>query len=396
MKSFIIGMMVILTMTIFMGCNPDGGGDSGDPTTRVVEGTITVPDSTYWTYLKLGVFSGGTAGDYVYLDSEDWGSGVSGYRVVYGENNDGLDVAIQPLASVIYTINDTSGTSSSYSLELPSTLPVTDEEYVFAAWYDNNSDDTLDLKDMDPILPGEELTAAEGEFNRLPTKDTLNNDDNPTTIVITHFMESQDLDGNPSGNYKYVGYDHSSYNEQLDLTVSTHSGFNFDITANTGWQYSFSLQSVCMKVKLTKMQALGKYRLVYLRFILALLSGFLLALSYPPTSLNWLVWIALVPVFVSINFSKRLEGLIIGLITGIVFYSLSFQWVGAFHHFAIPFIALVSAFCFIAVPVLFIQISIQKRGLLILHDHLLHRLYTVHSYTLYVVTLLELLNALVE
>ena len=235
MKTFIIGMMVILTMTIFIGCDPDGGGDSADPTTRVVEGTITVPDSTYWTYLKLGVFSGGTAGDYVYLDSEDWGNGVSGYRVVYGENNDGLDVAIQPLASVIYTINDTSGTSSSYSLELPSTLPVMDEEYVFAAWYDNNSDDILDLKDMDPVVSPQEVTAAEGEFNRLPTKDILDNDDNPTTIVIKKFYESEDLDGNPSGNYKYWGYDDSSFNAYHDLTISTQSGFDFDITANTGW-----------------------------------------------------------------------------------------------------------------------------------------------------------------
>ena len=44
-----------------------------------------------------------------------------------------------------------------------------------------------------------------------------------------------DFSGNPSGNYKYVGYDNAAYNEQVEITSGDHSGFNFDITANTGW-----------------------------------------------------------------------------------------------------------------------------------------------------------------
>ncbi len=120
-----------------------------------------------------------------------------------------------------------------------------------------------------------------------------------------------------------------------------------------------------MKVRLTEMQVLRKYSLFLLRFILALLSGFLLTLSYPPSSINWIVWVALIPIFISIHFTKKLEGFISGLITGIVFYSLSFQWVGAFHRFALLFMALASALCFIAIPVLLIQISIKKKGPLI-------------------------------
>lgn len=222
-------------MTTVLGCDPDAGSGGGDPTAWVVEGTITVADSSYWTFLKLGVFSGGTAGDYIYLDSDDNSNGVDMYRVTYDNLDDESDIEVPAMSSTSYTISDTTGTSSAYSFELPSALPAEDEEYIFAAWYDNDSDGNLDLKDADPFFNS--AIVALGEFNRLPTKDTLDTDDNPTTIVINYFTESIDLvSGNPSGNYKYVGYDGSSYNEQIEITTAADSsGFDFNITANTGW-----------------------------------------------------------------------------------------------------------------------------------------------------------------
>lgn len=233
MKNYTIIILFILLLSATIGCSLDPAGS--DPTGWVVEGTITVPNSSYWTFLKLGVFSGGTAGTTPYLDSDDDSNGVSMYRVVYANLNDESDVEVAAMSTTSYTISDTTGTSSSYSFELPPVLPVEDEEYILAAWYDGDADGNLDLKDADPFLKADIVKL--GEFNRLPTKETLDGDDNPTTIVIENFEESLDPTTLlPTGNYKYVGYDGGSYTEWIEITTDADSsGFNFNITANTGW-----------------------------------------------------------------------------------------------------------------------------------------------------------------
>ena len=208
--------------------------DEGANANKVVTGSITVPDSTYWANLKLGLFSGGDAGAYPDLDT-DYGdiNSVQNFRLIFSRDNDGSAVSIPKVAGTTYSISGSGATSRSYSFELPGTVPGEDITYHYVAWLDADGDGAIDLKDeswMDPDL------AAAGEYNRCAVKATFDTYDNPTTIAIEGFMQSQDpFSGDFSGNYKYDGWDGHSYNEQYDLDEDNNSGFNFTIAANSGW-----------------------------------------------------------------------------------------------------------------------------------------------------------------
>lgn len=61
--------------------------------------------------------------------------------------------------------------------------------------------------------------------------------------------------------------------------------------------------------------------------ILGISAGILLVLSFPPFNFSFLIWFALVPLFLAIYFSKSpKEAAIIGGLTGLIFYGISLNW----------------------------------------------------------------------
>lgn len=62
--------------------------------------------------------------------------------------------------------------------------------------------------------------------------------------------------------------------------------------------------------------------------ILAIISGFLLALTFPETNLFWLAWVALIPLFIALQSVKRWwQALFCGLITGLIFFGGILFWI---------------------------------------------------------------------
>ncbi len=94
---------------------------------------------------------------------------------------------------------------------------------------------------------------------------------------------------------------------------------------------------------------------------LAVASGLLLALSYPPSPAGALTWIGLVPLFFAVSRARPLGAFLLAVLAGLVFYSMAFQWVAAFHPFALPFVSLVSATLFFGLPVLCIRPFLRYR-----------------------------------
>jgi apolipoprotein N-acyltransferase len=77
------------------------------------------------------------------------------------------------------------------------------------------------------------------------------------------------------------------------------------------------------------------HRLILLwPWVCALLSGLLLALCYPGWDQGWLVWIALAPLIAAVWFgppSRRpwLRHALLGYVTGLIFFSVTFYWLGS-------------------------------------------------------------------
>jgi apolipoprotein N-acyltransferase len=69
----------------------------------------------------------------------------------------------------------------------------------------------------------------------------------------------------------------------------------------------------------------------------ALLSGFLLALCYPGWDQGWLVWLALTPLIAAVWLSPpanparrpRLRNALLGYVSGLVFFAITFYWLGS-------------------------------------------------------------------
>ncbi|MEW5766634.1 MAG: hypothetical protein AB1797_03275 [bacterium] len=75
-----------------------------------------------------------------------------------------------------------------------------------------------------------------------------------------------------------------------------------------------------------------------MRYLLAILSGGLLVLSFPPYDLWPLAWIALVPVFIAIRASKSLfKAAVGGGLAYLAFFSGLLHWIRIYHPLAIPF-----------------------------------------------------------
>ena len=70
-------------------------------------------------------------------------------------------------------------------------------------------------------------------------------------------------------------------------------------------------------------------------FLLPILSGVLLVLAYPPYDLEFLIWIALIPLFwfISLKSVTAKRALIGGTITGVIFFGKLFSWLFATYPF---------------------------------------------------------------
>jgi apolipoprotein N-acyltransferase len=70
-------------------------------------------------------------------------------------------------------------------------------------------------------------------------------------------------------------------------------------------------------------------------WLAAILSGLLCAACFPPLNQGWLCWFALVPLIVAVWFSGKnslrlsLRNLLLGYLTGIVFFTATFSWLGS-------------------------------------------------------------------
>ena len=61
--------------------------------------------------------------------------------------------------------------------------------------------------------------------------------------------------------------------------------------------------------------------------ILSLLSGFLLALTFPPFDMDFVSWVALIPLMFAIDGQKPLRALLYGFLCGIAFYLIGLSWI---------------------------------------------------------------------
>src|ERR1043166_5717826 len=69
-------------------------------------------------------------------------------------------------------------------------------------------------------------------------------------------------------------------------------------------------------------------------WIAAIASGLLCAASFPPFNQTWLAWISLTPLIAATWFSgentrRWLRNLVLGYVAGLVFFTISFGWLGA-------------------------------------------------------------------
>lgn len=65
----------------------------------------------------------------------------------------------------------------------------------------------------------------------------------------------------------------------------------------------------------------------YFPFLLAILSGALLALSFPRWDLNLLAWVALIPLFFAVDAQSNRRSFLLGWVTGMVYFGGTLSWV---------------------------------------------------------------------
>lgn len=152
---------------------------------------------------------------------------LSDTRLRYWNLDD--DSALYLVPTSYKTFTASTELSRPYSFELPATLPGADIQYWYAAWYDDADNELLMFDSTDPAV------VASAEYNRLAIQDTVDSDNAPITIAIQNFQAETDLSGNPTGNYKYTGYDGASGNYMLTLDADSSGGFDFTIAATSGW-----------------------------------------------------------------------------------------------------------------------------------------------------------------
>lgn len=197
-------------------------------------GTITTGGGVDINNVKVGLFfkgnvNGPNSSTNINLNDDVDDTDPSG-RVYYNEADNGSDVEIA--AARIGEINSSTG---SYILPIPSTPPArgTDgggnkwsEGYYALAWYDSDGDGNLDLKD------GPATTyAADGEYNRMPTK-AVELNGTPGTACYIDFIEQNELDAE-SYQFKYYNVDDSNDYDHIPFSEAENGNFDFNIDAVT-------------------------------------------------------------------------------------------------------------------------------------------------------------------
>jgi len=139
-------------------------------TEYTVSGTVTVPEGSYFAFVKVGLFLKST-------DTGDVSSKIQQMRRLtndpfnlvgnlYYYNNAGADVSIE--ADLTADLTGASLTTKNYTITLPTDLPGNTGRYFIAAWYDDNTDDSWDVKDANNFNG-----VAGSEYIRLPVKESL-------------------------------------------------------------------------------------------------------------------------------------------------------------------------------------------------------------------------------
>src|SRR5687767_890704 len=60
---------------------------------------------------------------------------------------------------------------------------------------------------------------------------------------------------------------------------------------------------------------------------LASLSGLLLVASFPRFDLSWLVWVALLPLLITMERTSPIRAFVLALVTGLIFFVGVFEWI---------------------------------------------------------------------
>ena len=190
----IIGIALLIGV-LFSGCELFGFGSiwTVSPTFPFIEGEITVAEASYWTYVKVGVFT-----DTAALESRAGWVSSSTYRLVYEDLADGTTAAaVTPDNLGSEMVAGDSALKKFYYLELP---PTPTNSYA-VAWYDTDSDGKLDFIDIN-------------------ASSLIGGGDDDATVA-------DQLDGS--------GY---KYNDSIagpEVESDSNEDFNFTISTNTGY-----------------------------------------------------------------------------------------------------------------------------------------------------------------
>jgi len=74
------------------------------------------------------------------------------------------------------------------------------------------------------------------------------------------------------------------------------------------------------------------------RILLALASGVLLSLAFPPADFGWVAWVALLPLLVAVRDLRPAAGFLAGLLSGTLFFAILLRYIGQFG--LLPWLAL--------------------------------------------------------
>jgi hypothetical protein len=226
MKNNLIVLFAILAALPMAACELEVVADH---TTGAfsLSGTVNVAAESDWDNLKIGFFPafGETEG----LEYEtDTRVGGGSYAYLYYEDLEDLST-VQVTPAALADMTGSTGSSDTYSLELPSNPAVSEDDYHYyhlAVWYDQDNDNTLDLIDTDWF--DIDSVADVGEYNVLTLKDFGGT--NPAFVYDFFYGDNEYYTG-----YKYSAFDGGEdYYAEIQLGGSTGNsygtdGFDFEV-----------------------------------------------------------------------------------------------------------------------------------------------------------------------
>jgi hypothetical protein len=223
MNKFFTAFLAIMAVLSMVACELEAVVDHTTGASSL-SGTVNVAAESDWDNLKIGFFP--AFGETEELEYEtDTRVGGGSYAYLYYEDLEDLStVQITPAALVDMT--GSTGSSDTYSLELPSNPAVSGDDYHYyhlAVWNDQDNDNTLDLIDTDWF--DIDSVADVGEYNVLTLKDFGGT--NPAYVHDFYYGDSDTFTG-----YKYSAYDgETNYLGQLGGSNDSYGtdGFDFEV-----------------------------------------------------------------------------------------------------------------------------------------------------------------------